>query len=115
MSGYGDRMDYDGYMLSLQFPHLDNTNKTPRVDSDVFDEEGNQVSIGTGYEYGEFTDQEWANEIVKHTIGGWEAEIIEEDQKESKLLCSIRYSNSRRPYQCSRRSITICRRYLQLR
>ena len=40
--------DYDGYMLSLAIPDLDNTTKKERKDED------------TGYVFGEYTDQEWA-------------------------------------------------------
>ena len=80
LSGYGDRLDYDTYLFALELPHLDNETKKMRTDEGVFDENGVLVSPGTGTEFGEFTDKEWAWEILKHTIGRWDAEIIEEDK-----------------------------------
>lgn len=89
ISGYGARVDYDAYMLALQLPHLDNVKKKKRIDEDQWDEEGNQTNIGTGYEFGEYTDQEWAWEILKHTMGRWDAEIIEEDKANRHWLASL--------------------------
>ena len=80
VTAYGDRLDYDTYMLALQLPHLDDTEKKDRIDEDKFDEDGNLISEGTGYNFGKYTDKEWAQEIINYTMGLWDAEIIEEDK-----------------------------------
>lgn len=89
ISGYGTRVDYDAYMLALQLSHLDNVEKKKRIDEDQYDAEGNLISSGTGYEFGEYTDQEWAWEILKHTMGRWDAEIIEEDKANRGWLANL--------------------------
>lgn len=81
VTAYGDRLDYDTYMLALQLPHLDDTEKKDRIDEDKFDEDGNLISEGTGYNFGKYTDKEWAQEIINYTMGHWDAEIVEEDKK----------------------------------
>lgn len=77
LSGYGDRMGYDDYMLALQLPHLDNENKVKRVDQE------------SGYEFGEYTDQEWAWEILKNTVNRWDAQIIEEYKANRSFLETV--------------------------
>ena len=66
--------DYDGYMLSLAIPDLDNTTKKERKDE------------STGYVFGEYTDQEWALEILNRTFEGYDAEQIEEDKKNTNFF-----------------------------
>ena len=66
--------DYDGYMLSLAIPDLDNTTKKERKDE------------STGYVFGEYTDQEWAREILNRTFEGYDAEQIEEDKKNTNFF-----------------------------
>ena len=66
LAAYGDRFDFDSYMLALQVPFLDNTKKVERKDA------------ASGYKFGEFTDQEWALNILNHTVQGWEAELLKE-------------------------------------
>ena len=66
--------DYDGYMLSLAIPDLDNTTKKERKDE------------STGYVFGEYTDQEWALEILNRTFEGYDAEQLEEDKKNTNFF-----------------------------
>lgn len=77
LSAYGDRMDYDSYMLALQIPFLDNTKKVERIDQ------------ATGVKFGDFTDREWANNIVTATTGRWDAEIIEANKENKKWLATL--------------------------
>lgn len=66
--------DYDGYMLSLAIPDLDNTTKKERKDAQ------------TGYSFGEYTDQEWALEILNRTFEGYDAEQLEENKKNTNFF-----------------------------
>lgn len=70
-TGYND---YDGYMLALAVPDLDNTTKKERKDSQ------------TGYKYGDYTDQEWALEILNRTFEGYDAQILEENKKNTNFF-----------------------------
>lgn len=63
LKGYEGFMDYDNYMLALELPHLDNETKKPKVIN--------------GYDFGEFTDREWAEKVFDEAIGRWDAEILE--------------------------------------
>lgn len=74
LAAYGDRMDYDAYMLALQIPSLDNETKVKRVDQ------------ATGVEFGEFTDREWADKIVTSMTTRWDAEIIETNKQTKSWL-----------------------------
>lgn len=61
---YKDRLDYDTYMLALQTPFLDDTKAEERKSGD--------------YSFGNFTDKQWAIEIINENIKRYEAEITEE-------------------------------------
>jgi len=76
LSGYGDRMDYDSYMLALEVPNLDNTTKVDR-----FNANGDKI--------GSYTDREFGLEIVKSIAGKWDAEIIEQDKETRGFLEKI--------------------------
>ena len=77
LAGYGDRMDYDNYMMALQIPHLDNTKKTDRVDEETIIALVNSLT------------KKWAMEILKYTIGRWDAEIIEEAKANRGWLADV--------------------------
>lgn len=71
---YAGYNDYDSYMLALVVPQLDNTTKKVRVDEN------------TGYEFGAYTDQEWAKQILNHTFQGYDAQIIEEQKENTNFF-----------------------------
>lgn len=62
-SGYND---YDGYMLAMAIPTLDDSVKKERKDEE------------SGYSWGEYTDKEWATQILNSQFEGYEAKITEE-------------------------------------
>lgn len=62
---YSAANDYDGYILALSLPTLDNTKKVKRTDE------------ATGYEFGDYTDREWARLILESTFARYEAYQIE--------------------------------------
>ena len=68
LSEFGDKVDYDTYMLALAIPNLDNTTKKTRLNED-----------GT-YNFGDMTDLEWAEKILESTKNKYTAEIIEENK-----------------------------------
>ena len=68
LSEFGDKVDYDTYMLALTIPNLDNTTKKTRLDQ-----------TGT-YNYGDMTDLEWAEKILESTKNKYTAEAIEENK-----------------------------------
>ena len=69
--------DYDSYMLSLSIPILDNETKKLRIDEE------------TGYEFGEYTDKEWAIEILNSQFGRYDAEIIEEKKRNQNFFETV--------------------------
>ena len=66
---YSAANDYDGYILALSLPTLDNTKKVKRTDE------------ATGYEFGDYTDREWARLILESTFARYEAYQIEANKK----------------------------------
>lgn len=80
---YGDRVDYDLYVQALQTPFLDNTKKEPWKNEDIYDESGQLIHKGDGRVLGNFTEQERSWEIIKHAIGRFDAELLDE-QKENR-------------------------------
>jgi len=69
VQSYGDMLDYDTYMLAMQYNMLDDSEKKERIDQ------------ASGYKFGDYTDKEWAAKILEHTIQGWEAEILEANKE----------------------------------
>lgn len=65
---YGNYADYDGYMLALSVPTLDDTVKKQRV-------------ADNGYVFGNYTDKEWAIQILDNQFQQYDNAIIEEDKK----------------------------------
>lgn len=65
---YKNYMDYDTYMMALNMPFYDNTDETRQ----------DRINKATGYNYGNYTDREWAEEIMNATIGRYEAQIVED-------------------------------------
>ena len=63
--GYGD---YDTYMLALSLPTLDDTKKEQHIDE------------MTGYDFGSYTDKEWAEAVLTSTFQRYDAEIIEAEK-----------------------------------
>jgi hypothetical protein len=68
LSDFGDKVDYDTYMLALAIPNLDNTTKKTRLNED-----------GT-YSFGDMTDLEWAEKVLESTKNRYTAEAIEENK-----------------------------------
>lgn len=64
--------DYDGYMLALAIPTLDDTEKIERTTT---------LEDGSEYSFGEYTDKEWATKIFEEQVVHWKAEKVEEDKK----------------------------------
>ena len=77
VSGYDGKMDYDSYMLALEIPHLDNTNKIDRFNE------------ATGDKIGSFTDQEWGLKVIDAMTQRWDAEIVELDKETRSWLAKI--------------------------
>jgi hypothetical protein len=71
---YGDLSDYDGYMLALSMPLLDNEKKIDRIDDN------------TGTSYGEYTDREFAAKILDHQFAGYDAAQIEKDKETANFF-----------------------------
>lgn len=65
-STYTGYNDYDGYMLAMAIPTLDDTEKKERKDEE------------SGYVWGQYTDKEWATEILNSMFEGYDAQILEE-------------------------------------
>lgn len=61
--------DYDMYMLTLSLPTLDDTEKIERIDTE------------TGYNFGQYTNREWAKAILDSTFGRYDAELIEAEKE----------------------------------
>lgn len=61
--------DYDMYMLTLSLPTLDDTEKIERIDTE------------TGYNFGQYTNREWAKAILDSTFGRYDAEIVEAEKE----------------------------------
>lgn len=74
---YEGQHDYDGYMLSLAIPNLDNTEKKERKDEE------------SGHVFGQYTDQEWALEILNRTFQGYDAKIIEENKENTNFFVKV--------------------------
>lgn len=74
---YSAARDYDGYILSLKLPTLNNTNKTDRIDSE------------TGYNFGAYTDREWARLILDNTFSRYEAYQIEANKATQNFFVTI--------------------------
>lgn len=71
---YGNTADYDGYMLALSIPTLDDSVKKPRTTDD-----------GT-YTFGDFTDREWANYVLENQFTYYDNLIIDEQKKNQNWL-----------------------------
>ena len=67
LNEYGDRMDYDTYMLALEAPFLDDTKEVERI-------------ADNGVSFGKYTDKQWAANVLKSTIEKYDAEIIQEQK-----------------------------------
>lgn len=67
-NSYTGYNDYDGYMLAMAIPTLDDTEKKERKDEE------------SGYVWGEYTDKEWATQILNSMFEGYDAQIIEEEK-----------------------------------
>lgn len=74
---YSAAKDYDGYILSLKLPTLNNTNKIDRIDSE------------TGYNFGTYSDREWARLILNNTFSRYEAYQIEANKATQNFLVTI--------------------------
>ena len=71
---YGNTADYDGYMLALSVPTLDDTVKKPRTTTDG------------SYKFGDFTDREWAIQILDQQFQQYDNAIIEENKKSQNFF-----------------------------
>lgn len=72
--------DYDGYMLAISIPNLDDTKKVNRTT--VLDD-------GTEYSFGEYTDKEWAIKIFEDKVGRYEAVRLEEEKQNQSFWQKI--------------------------
>lgn len=72
---YGDNVNYDDYMLALKIDSgdLDNTVKKKRVSEN-------------GYEFGEYTDLEWAISILQNGLAKADAKVIEQNKKNQNFF-----------------------------
>lgn len=69
--------DYDGYMLALSIPTLDNTTKKERKDNE------------TGYVFGNYTDREWAEAILNDTFARYDAELVEDAKSTQNFFVGL--------------------------
>ena len=67
LNQYGGKLDYDTYMLATALPTLDDSKAETKVDS-----AGNVI--------GEYTQKQYASEVLKQTMARWDAEIVEENK-----------------------------------
>lgn len=77
LEDYGDFMTYDAYMTALSIPTLDNDTKVERIDE------------ATGYKYGDYTDREWALEVLNSQLQKADAQIQEEWKKNNAFLAGL--------------------------
>ena len=73
---YGGR-DYDSYIMALAIPTMDDTVKKPRIDK------------ASGYDFGEYTDKEWALEVLNSNYQRLDAEVMEEWKKTHGFLATL--------------------------
>ena len=71
---YGNTSDYDGYILALSIPTLDDTVKKPRTTADG------------SYKFGDFTDREWATQILENQFQRYDAIITEEEKNNQNFF-----------------------------
>lgn len=71
---YGNTSDYDGYILALSIPTLDDTTKKSRTTADG------------SYKFGDFTDREWAAQILENQFQHYDNLIIEEQKKNQNFF-----------------------------
>lgn len=77
LEDYGDFMTYDAYMTALSIPTLDNETQVERVDEE------------TGYKYGNYTDREWALEVLNSQLQKADAQVQEEWKKNNAFLAGL--------------------------
>lgn len=65
---YGDRVDYDTYMLALEYELLDDKEAKP-----IYNQQGELI--------GNYTNKSWAKQVLDSTIKRWTAELVEEDKE----------------------------------
>ena len=71
---YGNTSDYDGYILALSIPTLDDTVKKPRT------------TVDGSYKFGDFTDREWATQILENQFQRYDAIITEEEKNNQNFF-----------------------------
>lgn len=71
---YEGRVDYDTYVVALEYPFLKDTEPTDRI-------------ADNGYNFGKYTNKQWAQLVLENTVERYDAEIVQE-QKENQGFMS---------------------------